>query len=163
MLGLVYGTWYAVGNIKDSAPDGYQLELQMQNEQSRLLDYFYKTQKERTVEMLQADTYGGETPEQTLQLFVEALEKKDAKLASKYYLPWKQKEAEKEMRDWIENYPDGLDKFLVAYKKEVIDVEESALDYLVDVHVYKKIGDKYSYRIQMEQNKEASLWKISEF
>lgn len=32
-----------------------------------------------------ADNYGGATPEETLRLFVEALEKKDYELASKYY------------------------------------------------------------------------------
>ncbi|MEK7099881.1 MAG: hypothetical protein AAB883_01955 [Patescibacteria group bacterium] len=33
-----------------------------------------------------ADTYGGTTPEETLRLFVEALEKKDFELASKYFV-----------------------------------------------------------------------------
>ena len=34
----------------------------------------------------QNDTYGGDTPEETLQLFVEALKKGDTDLASKYFV-----------------------------------------------------------------------------
>lgn len=33
-----------------------------------------------------ADTYGGETPEETLQLFIDALKKGDIELASKYFV-----------------------------------------------------------------------------
>ncbi len=36
-------------------------------------------------EALKADTYGGKTPEQTLQMFIEALKKEDIELASKYF------------------------------------------------------------------------------
>lgn len=37
------------------------------------------------------DPYGGETPEETLALFIEALKKGDADLASKYFLPEKRR------------------------------------------------------------------------
>ena len=33
----------------------------------------------------EADTYGGKTPEETLQMFIEALENRDLELASKYF------------------------------------------------------------------------------
>ena len=35
----------------------------------------------------QEDTYGGATPEETLQLFIDALKAGDIDLASKYFLP----------------------------------------------------------------------------
>jgi len=38
------------------------------------------------------DTYGGETPEETLELFISALEKGDVELASKYFVLDKQEE-----------------------------------------------------------------------
>jgi hypothetical protein len=38
------------------------------------------------------DTYGGATPEETLQFFVDALKKGDIELAAKYYIPEKQEE-----------------------------------------------------------------------
>ena len=34
----------------------------------------------------EADTYGGKTPEETLQMFVEALKNEDIDLASKYFM-----------------------------------------------------------------------------
>ena len=38
------------------------------------------------------DTYGGKTPEETLQLFIDALKAGDIELASKYFVVEKQKE-----------------------------------------------------------------------
>src|SRR3989344_3640770 len=45
------------------------------------------------------DTYGGTTPEETLSLFISALEKGDIELASKYFLP----EDREEMSKGLEN------------------------------------------------------------
>ena len=44
------------------------------------------------------DTYGGSTPEETLELFKKALEKGDIELASKYFVIEKQKETSKDLR-----------------------------------------------------------------
>ncbi|OHA07435.1 MAG: hypothetical protein A2934_05600 [Candidatus Sungbacteria bacterium RIFCSPLOWO2_01_FULL_47_10] len=53
-------------------------------------------QAEQEVESLtrqyMEDTYGGETPEETLELFISALEKGDVELASKYFVLDKQEE-----------------------------------------------------------------------
>jgi len=35
---------------------------------------------------MREDTYGGKTPEETLQMFIEALKKEDIELASKYFM-----------------------------------------------------------------------------
>lgn len=40
----------------------------------------------------EADTYGGETPQQTYKMFLEALKKEDIDLASKYFILDKQQE-----------------------------------------------------------------------
>ena len=129
------------------------------------LQYIRETERlERKYErMLKADHYGGKTPEETLKLFVEALKKKDYKLAAKYYLPWKQKEAEKDLKDWIENYQKGLEIFLRAYNKHIIVVEDSAVDYIKQVKVFKDSKDKYSYRIVMRKNNINNIWKIETF
>ncbi|MBI3075211.1 MAG: hypothetical protein HYY92_03315 [Parcubacteria group bacterium] len=54
------------------------------------------------LERLQAeyknDTYGGATPEETLALFIAALEKGDIELASKYFLPEDREETVLEIR-----------------------------------------------------------------
>ena len=41
---------------------------------------------ERLREMAKADTYGGETPRETLQMFIDAVEAGDYELASKYFV-----------------------------------------------------------------------------
>ena len=46
----------------------------------------YEQQQKTYEEALAQDTYGGKTPEETLALFITALEKEDVDLASKYFI-----------------------------------------------------------------------------
>lgn len=127
----------------------------------------YEKLKQKSIEketkLLKQDTYGGKTPEETLELFVQALKQKDPELASKYYLPWKQEEAKKEMEDWIENYPDGLKKFLDAYDLGEVTVysDGSLTDYVV-VDITAP-NETTPYELKMQLNKINQIWKISEF
>ncbi len=45
----------------------------------------YLNWEKRYEEAMKNDTYGGKTPEETLQMFIEALQKEDIELASKYF------------------------------------------------------------------------------
>ncbi len=47
------------------------------------------------------DTYGGKTPEETWAMFIDALKKDDAELASKYFVPEKQEEWKKIISDTV--------------------------------------------------------------
>src|SRR3989344_5009646 len=60
-------------------------------------DYKKLKQLEELRDKYMADTYGGNTPEETLQLFIDALKKGDTELASKYFVLDKQEE-------WIKNF-----------------------------------------------------------
>ncbi len=57
-------------------------------------DDYYKNLSE----VYKKDTYGGKTPEETLQLFIDALKKGDTDLAAKYYIPEKQKKEAESLR-----------------------------------------------------------------
>src|SRR3989344_6103524 len=46
----------------------------------------YKKQEAKYIAAMTADTYGGKTPQETLDLFVAALRAGDVELASKYFL-----------------------------------------------------------------------------
>jgi len=46
----------------------------------------YQEAEKRYIEAMTADTYGGKTPQETLDMFVDALRKGDIDLASKYFL-----------------------------------------------------------------------------
>lgn len=58
-------------------------------------------------EAYRTDTNGGETPEETLDLFVEALEAGDAGLAASYFVPEKRGEMERAVNNWKKN--EGID------------------------------------------------------
>src|SRR3990167_6156979 len=50
------------------------------------LEKVYQEAERRYVEAMTADTYGGKTPQETLDMFVEALRAEDIELASKYFM-----------------------------------------------------------------------------
>ncbi|MEK9195306.1 MAG: hypothetical protein AAB975_02935, partial [Patescibacteria group bacterium] len=62
----------------------------------------------------QNDTYGGDTPEETLRLFIDALKKEDIDLAAKYFVIDKQEE-------WLGNLQKIKEKNMLA--KMVKDLE----------------------------------------
>ena len=115
---------------------------------------------DETEAMLRADHYGGKTPEETLALFVDALKKRDYKLAAKYYLPWKQKEAEKDLKKWLDN-ENAVKKFLDAYNMGIIYDKEFVGE--TGVYIKDSEQDKYPYAIMFTKNKINKIWKISEF
>src|SRR3989344_4684683 len=49
--------------------------------------------------LYEEDTYGGQTPEETLELLIAALKKGDIDLASKYFLPEDRGEIEQDLMD----------------------------------------------------------------
>ena len=100
------------------------------------------------------DTYGGATPEETIALFIDALEKGDIELASKYYLPENQKEKLKELQtgggssslfilDFLENQ--GKGKF-VDSNRFYLPILDSKGTFLFD--------------IIFSLNKFTKIWKI---
>lgn len=81
ILGLF--VWYAAIYL---SPDARQ--------ERDVLEYFADLE-----EQYKNDTYGGKTPEETLALFIAALEKGDIELASKYFLPEDQAPTLKKLSD----------------------------------------------------------------
>jgi len=47
---------------------------------------FIASEKERITALQMADTYGGKTPQETLAMYIAAVEKRDYELASKYFV-----------------------------------------------------------------------------
>ena len=58
------------------------------------LEDFYKNLSKA----YEKDTYGGKTPDETLQLFVEALKQGDTALAAKYFVPERQRKEAEDLR-----------------------------------------------------------------
>lgn len=106
-------------------------------------------------ELYKKDTHGGATPEETLQLFIDALKKGDTELAAKYYLPEKQKE---EAEDLVETNRNG---FLNSYiqildgTKRISKFSDGSYEFL--------FFDKNGKQIHIERfvfNPSTKVWKI---
>jgi len=63
-----------------------------------------------------ADTYGGKTPQETLQMYIDAVEKGDYELASKYFIGDKQNE---ELKSSNEMSKGEVVKYLSILKKSI--------------------------------------------
>ncbi len=110
--------------------------------------------------MLKMDTYGGKTPNETLAMFVDALKKRDYKLAAKYYLPWEQKEAEEDLKDWMSNKK-AFNKFLEAYEDDDLEVNVNKVGTsLILIYFDRK---KPPYAVSLQKNEVNNIWKIEKF
>ncbi len=78
---LVIGGWFLFGSEKNPSYDS-------DKKQSDL----YQKELSSWVEKQKQDTYGGDTPQETWDMFVSALKKGDVDLASKYFVVEKQEE-----------------------------------------------------------------------
>jgi len=67
-------------------------------------------------ERVMADTFGGKTPQETLSMYIEAVEKKDYELASKYFVEDKRGEelksfdgvTDEKLKDYVSILKEGL-------------------------------------------------------
>lgn len=92
-------------------------------------------------ETYRTDTNGGETPEETLDLFVSALEDGDAGLAASYFVPEKRGEMGDTVKNWEKN---NRLEFIIEMLKS-ITFEQKNID-----------GEMYLAEV-MNQNKEVEL------
>lgn len=91
----VYAYWNA----------NYSPEARSARETKKQYEQYEKGMKEYE-EAMKADTYGGKTPEETLQMFIEALKAGDVELASKYFALGSNGESYLNRKKW----EDGLRK-----------------------------------------------------
>ena len=106
-------------------------------------------------EKYEADTYGGSTPEETLQLFVDALKKGDVDLASKYFMV---EEQEKQVAYLQDRQAKGLLNVIVenAIKLKLTESnEELAFFNIIDANNIVKS------EVILQKNTK-NKWKISE-
>ncbi len=108
----------------------------------------------------QHDNYGGTTPEETLQMFVAALEQKDAWLASRYYIPEKQDVVYKELQDSI------LNGNIERYTQHMTASLSGSGVYSTSTELYfvgfadTQFPEVKNFEIRLYLNPTTSLWKI---
>lgn len=133
----------------------YGLEKYNQSKQwqeiKKTAEMFQKAEQE-LYEQMMADTYGGKTPQETLDMFIAAVEKGDYELASKYFVMVRQKEWGVELKNIKE--VNKIDLFL----KPIKEAKNSNGEYS---------DDKQSYSIYEPISVDfihypSGIWKISE-
>ncbi len=128
-------------------------------------------------DMLKNDTYGGKTPQETYNLFIEALKRGDTDSASKYFY-WERQVAQKEKLDELkakgelEKYIADLPKWSQLKEEECWDKKGKQYSYKYIQSKDEKIFDEllgkeriipageYEGDIIFQFNKSANIWKI---
>src|SRR3989338_11611435 len=104
-----------------------------------------------------ADNYGGTTPEETLRLFIEALEKKDYALAAKYFVVEKQEGAYVDLQ--TSNQKGMVDEYMKAlglpYKVSIFKDGTKA-----DIDFFE--GSQQAHFERMTINPFTKKWKLTE-
>lgn len=109
---------------------------------------------EAVEEMYRTDNNGGGTPEETLDLFVAALEAGDAGLAASYFVPEKRGEMEKQFEAGFKS--GGVKLFLseVEKEKEKFDLGEN------QVRFEFLFGENVGLTVDLVKNTHSQKWLI---
>lgn len=99
-------------------------------------------------EAYRLDANGGGTPEETLELLIKALEAKDAKLASSYFVPEKRKQMVGEFKEGLKS--GGVDTFIKLAKEKGSWVKSSDVFYFYEIYT---IDGNFSFEFIKNNNK----------
>lgn len=141
-----YLKWYAEGakyRIQNQISNQY---IASQEAQQAALEAQYKN-----------DPYGGATPEATLKLFIEALEKKDYTLASNYFVPEVRAESLRKMPEGVSS--GGFTALIQAYNNGQVETTTVKNESEITI-VSSNQGAPYIFRLI--QNPFNNRWLISE-
>jgi hypothetical protein len=115
-------------------------------------------------EAMKADTYGGKTPEETLQMFIDALKKEDIELASKYFALNTNEKSEYYLtrKEWEEALRKKKEQGEI---KKIIEILSLAKLTFKDndgavFKVYNKNNNEVEALIEIKLNKFSGVWKI---
>jgi hypothetical protein len=106
-------------------------------------------------ELEKLDNYGGKTPEETLDLYIKALESGDFELASKYFVL---EDQEREFDELVTLDQSKIDSYLEVLKDEekVIRYNEIMETYSIEVPFEKE----FALLVKFIKNKETDIWKL---
>lgn len=108
----------------------------------------------------ESDTYGGDTPEETVRLYVEALRDGNLVVASKYYIPQDQKEALSTLQTGSSG--DGFSKYIEFVEGFVLMGELTSVTPTEAFLVYTPEGFEGAATMLFRKNSATGKWKIEE-
>lgn len=119
----------------------------------------YQAQKyiDEMTRKYQEDTYGGSTPEETLQLFIDALKKGDTDLAAKYFVVDKQEEWKEKLEKSKEL--GNINNFSILLEK--IDTKNDGKELFKGSYQFTySLNDDMPWIIDLVVNPLSNKWKI---
>jgi hypothetical protein len=123
----------------------------------------YKEAEQKYIAAMTADTYGGKTPQETLDMFVSALRAGDVELASKYFLLDENASRERWLKRIIEIKGRGLLEVMASdIQRAVPDPEGPLYEGNYGFVIYTN-GGVVGAEIDMQFNKYSQIWKIESF
>ncbi|OGY62893.1 MAG: hypothetical protein A2745_02020 [Candidatus Harrisonbacteria bacterium RIFCSPHIGHO2_01_FULL_44_13] len=122
------------------------------------LEKVYQEAERRYVEAMTADTYGGKTPQETLDMFVEALRAEDIELASKYFMLDENLSREK----WANLLANVKDRGFLGKMSNDLGNYGDAGDVMEGYYTFSYYNDDGTVGLQMIMrfNSNAGVWKI---
>ncbi|MDP1706781.1 MAG: hypothetical protein Q8L36_03095 [bacterium] len=112
-------------------------------------------------EAMKNDTYGGKTPQETLNMFIEALKAGDTELASKYFvLTEKEGNSRAELKSVLDDKKrqDNLEEIISVVSRAKPDNNSSYEG--TAWFVLKNEQGLVEYSVVLKLNKESGVWKI---
>ncbi len=136
----------------------FSLEARRQKEIQR--NYELATKTINTYEeAMRQDTYGGKTPQETLNMFVDALKKGDIELASKYFLLDDTGKVNKKWIDLLNKVKQEGNLNRMANDLERYDEARKTFDPYY-IFIYKNNDGTIGLQMTMMFNKYSQVWKI---
>lgn len=111
-------------------------------------------------EAMRNDTYGGKTPEETLQLFIEALRKDDIELAFQYFILKENGNRDPKWREALVKTKDAgkLQEAVDLLSRAKPDLNERS--YEKDFKFVVREGNEIKAYVDLELNEYSGVWKI---
>ena len=154
VVAMIFAGWYfynkSVEEFELITDEGEMSRFVMNHSQEELDEYYRKAD-----ELKAQDTFGGKTPEETLELYIDALKEGDMELASKYF---RLEDQEGELGELSELDEDQISKAL-----KFIDVEDYNIFCGSDVEkceinvFFENENILISRMVKVEQSE---LWKL---
>ena len=158
IIGIVFGALVLVyfALFSPQLIDAFRAEFRAKKAEKN-----YEKWEESIKEQYRNDTYGRDTPEETWSMFIDALEKRDFDLASKYFVLDEQEKQKDELIEivedgWMEVFISEL-KTLEKNKGENISTDREY--YFID-YFDEELNRKLSSPVVFFFNPYSKVWKI---
>jgi len=116
---------------------------------------------------LSEDTYGGETPQETLNMFIEALRNEDLELASKYFAPEMDEENPEKMtwQGHLEYLQGMKEKGFIQRMVDEFENFDDDFRWSENVHwfTFNNEDGSIELEIPVSLNKNSGVWKIQKY